>query len=111
MRFVLKAIFWIFIVGMFMPSEEVRASLPELPRERAERIEIPETAAAAENRSLCDRSPETCEAIGESRILADIAGAAVEIGVKQVMESNSLAGPSDSVEPAEPAAPADETAP
>lgn len=101
MRFVLKAIFWLFIVGMFMPSEEVRASLPELPREKMERAEAPETASSEANPSLCDRSPETCEAISESRILADIAGAAVEIGVQQVMDSNSIAGRPESAEPAD----------
>ncbi len=92
MRFVLKAIFWIFVVGMFMPSDEVRASLPELPRENPRETAVqPRAADPAGDRSLCDRSPETCDAIAESRILADIAGAAVEIGVKQVMDSNSLA--------------------
>lgn len=100
MRFVLKAVFWLFIVGMFMPSEEVRASLPEFPRYEAERPAPSKTAETGRDRSLCDRSPETCAAMAESRILADIAGAAVEIGVKQMTEQ---ALPADRPETAPPA--------
>lgn len=103
MRFVLKAIFWIFVVGMFMPSEDLRASIPELPRQKAGA----EPVAAAPSPgapSLCERSPKACEAVGESRILADIAGAAAEVGVKQIMQSNSLTNPPLAEEPARPAA-------
>lgn len=85
MRFVVKAVFWLFVVSMFMPSEDVRASLPELNDRLASARAQQQQQAKQPNKSLCERSPETCEAIAESRILTDIAGAAVETGVRHMM--------------------------
>lgn len=113
MRFVLKALFWIFVVGMFMPSEDVRASLPDLPARAPDAHDsrpapsaLASREAATDDASLCERSPHTCQAIAESRILGDITSAAVEIGVRQMMDSQTQSAsnetaPDDQPQPAE----------
>lgn len=80
MRFILKAILSLVIVGAFMPGMDNRdMAMPELHWNRGE--------AVSQSGKICERSESVCDALSQSAILADVAGAAAKTSFKRAVEA------------------------
>lgn len=79
MRFILKALLSLAVVGVFMPDAGERgAGLPEF------RIPALETDSTGD---LCERSESLCEAAAESAVLAEVALAVAQSGAERALEA------------------------
>ncbi|MBA4802458.1 MULTISPECIES: hypothetical protein [Euryhalocaulis] len=80
MRFILKAILSLVIVGAFMPAADHRDfTIPELNWDGGE--------AVSQTGKLCERSESVCDAVAESAVLADIAGSIARNSLDRAIEA------------------------